>query len=141
MKKAIMLHPTLNLDGTIDDISNFEALIHLLTIGWKALFACIPPPHYLGGWPAFFISLVAVSGIMLMIGEFARLFGCVTDIGTYITSITIVAIGVSIPDAVASWHAAIHSKYADNAIVSLYCSVSVNVFLGLGPAWLINTLN
>lgn len=56
------------------------------------------------------------------------------------TGLTIIAVGVSIPDAIASWKAAISSKYADNAIVSLHATLSMNVFVGFGTAWFISTV-
>jgi hypothetical protein len=56
-----MLHPTMYLDGVVDDITNWEALIHFITIGWKFFVALIPPPHYLRGWPAFFSSLIIIG--------------------------------------------------------------------------------
>jgi hypothetical protein len=49
------------LDGVVDDITNWEALIHFITIGWKFFVALIPPPHYLRGWPAFFSSLIIIG--------------------------------------------------------------------------------
>lgn len=40
---------------------------------------------------------------MLVILEFSRLFGCNTDYKGYMTAITVVSIGTSIPDGIASW--------------------------------------
>ena len=55
-----MLHPTLNLDGTVDDITTGDAVVHFITIFWKFLVALIPPPHIFRGWPAFFLSMVVI---------------------------------------------------------------------------------
>ena len=56
-----MLHPTLYLDGVVDDVTNLEALVHFITIGWKFLVSLIPPPHNLRGWPSLFGSLVLLG--------------------------------------------------------------------------------
>lgn len=56
-----MLHPTLNLDGTVDDVSNIDAVIHFITIGWKFVIAMIPPPHIFRGWPTLFTSLIVIG--------------------------------------------------------------------------------
>ena len=52
-KLACMLSPQLDENNKIVDISCTEALLHFLTIGWKVLFACIPPARYCKGWFAF----------------------------------------------------------------------------------------
>ncbi|CDW86331.1 sodium calcium exchanger 1-like [Stylonychia lemnae] len=125
IKQAIMLHPTLNLDGTVDDVTTGDAVVHFVTIFWKFTMALIPPPHIFRGWPAFFLSLTVICFQMLIILEFAGLFGCNTEYGGYMTSLTIISIGVSIPDLIATYQAAQHSKYADNSIMQFQCSLMV----------------
>src|SRR5688572_1703373 len=132
-----MLHPTLYLDGVVDDISNWEALTHFISIGWKFTAALVPPPHLLRGWPAFLASLVIIGFQMLLVLEYTKLFACATGFGTYLTAITIIAIALAIPEAFATWRAAGHSKYADNALMGHQCSVSVNVHLGIGFSWMV----
>jgi solute carrier family 8 (sodium/calcium exchanger) len=42
-KKACLLHPQVDEEGNIDDVTAMEALLHFLSIGWKVIFAVIPP--------------------------------------------------------------------------------------------------
>lgn len=101
-KTACMLHPQKNEDGEIEDISCADAIFHFLSIGWKVLFACIPPPHYGGGWCAFVVALIFIGFITAIVGEVATLFGCVLGIKPAVTAITFVALGTSLPDTFAS---------------------------------------
>jgi solute carrier family 8 (sodium/calcium exchanger) len=103
---ACMLHPTKGEDGEIQDIEAMDGVMHFLTIGWKLFFAFIPPAHYYGGIPCFFISLAFIGIVTFVVGEFANLFGCVLGIKPGITAITFVALGTSLPDTFASMQAA-----------------------------------
>ena len=42
-KQACILSPQLDENGEIDDVTYLEAFLHLLSIGWKVLFAIVPP--------------------------------------------------------------------------------------------------
>ena len=132
-----MLHPTKNDDGDIEDIEAMDGVMHFLTIGWKLFFSLIPPAHYYGGIPCFFISLGFIGFVTYIVGEFAGLFGCVLGIKPGVTAITFVALGTSLPDTFASMTAAQQEKYADAAVGNVTGSNSVNVFLGLGLPWVI----
>ena len=132
-----MLHPTKDEDGEVEEISTLDATLHFITIGWKVLFAFIPPPHYCGGYATFFISLAFIGFLSFFVGQFAGLFGCVLNLKPQITAITFVALGTGLPDTFASGTAATQAKYADQAIVNVTGSNSVNVFLGLGVPWVI----
>lgn len=132
-----MLHPTKDEEGEIQDIEFFDGFMHLITIGWKLFFSLIPPPHYLGGWACFVISLCFIGIVTAVVGEFANLFGCVLGIQPSVTAITFVALGTSLPDTFASMAAAQAEKYADSAIGNVTGSNSVNVFLGLGLPWML----
>ncbi len=105
-KTAIMLQPTVDEDGKIDDISGIEAALHFLAIGWKVLFALVPPRRYGGGWVAFIIALMFIGMITAVVGEFATLFGCCIGMRPAVTAITFVALGTSLPDTFASRTAA-----------------------------------
>merc|ERR1712086_544098 len=105
---ACMLHPTKNDEGDIEDIEPMDGVMHFLTIGWKLFFSLIPPAHYYGGIPCFFISLAFIGFVTYIVGEFAGLFGCVLGI-----------------------------KPGDAAVGNVTGSNSVNVFLGLGLPWVI----
>jgi solute carrier family 8 (sodium/calcium exchanger) len=133
-----MLHPT--KDGKIEDVTGFNAFLHFATIGWKVIFALIPPPHIWGGWAAFIVGISMIGLITMVVGEFANIFGCVLGLKTGVTAITFVAIGTSLPDTFASMKAATDEKYADSAVGNVTGSNSVNVFLGLGLPWVIATI-
>ena len=83
-----------------------DGVLHFLTIGWKLLFSFVPPPHMMGGWATFVISLVFIGILTAVVGEFAGLFGCSLGIQPSITAITFVALGTSLPDTFASMAAA-----------------------------------
>ena len=135
-----MLYPTKNDDGDIEDVSAMDALMHFCAIGWKVLFAFIPPKHIWGGWLCFSVSLAFIGGVTAVVGEIATLFGCVIGLKPAVTAITFVALGTSLPDTFASKTAAQDDKYADAAIGNVTGSNSVNVFLGLGLPWVIGSL-
>lgn len=139
-KQACLLHPQVDEEGNIDDITALEAFMHFLSIGWKVLFACVPPARYLKGWFSFVIALVFIGFVTAIVAEFATLFGCVLGIKPAVTAITFVALGTSLPDTFASKTAAQESPNADSAIGNVTGSNSVNVFLGLGLPWTIATI-
>ena len=136
-KRACLLHPQVDEEGNIDDVTGFEAFLHFTSIGWKVLFACVPPAKMWKGWFAFCVSLAFIGGVTYIIGELAALFGCVIGLKPAVTAITFVALGTSLPDTFASKQAAQESKNADSAIGNVTGSNSVNVFLGLGLPWVI----
>ena len=140
-KAAVMLGPSIDEDNLIvEEISGYEAFSHFLTIGWKFLFATIPPPSYWGGKACFVVALLYIGAITAVIGEFATVMGCVLGIKPSVTAITFVALGTSLPDTFASMTAATGSESADAAIGNITGSNSVNVFLGLGLPWVIATM-
>ena len=134
-----MLGPQINPeDGFIvEDVSLGEGLFHFACIGWKLLFATVPPSRMKGGWPTFVIGLTYIGVITTVVGEVATILGCVINLKTSVTAITFVAMGTSLPDTFASQTAAQTSKHADSAIGNVTGSNCVNVFLGLGLPWVI----
>ena len=101
-----MLHPQVDEDGNVDDITAFEAFMHFLSIFWKFVFSAIPPPTWLGGWVAFCVALAFIGVVTFVVGEIAGLFGCVVYLKPAVTAITFVALGTSLPDTFASKTAA-----------------------------------
>ena len=101
-----MLGPTIDEEGNLEAVTAGEAVLHFFSIGWKVLFALIPPPRMLGGWLAFVIALIFIGLVTAVVGEFANLFGCVIGLKQAITAITFVALGTSLPDTFASMQAA-----------------------------------
>ena len=64
-----MLGPQVSSDNLIvENVSLTEGLFHFATIGWKVVFAVVPPARYYGGWPAFFVAL-SLIGIITGIVE------------------------------------------------------------------------
>lgn len=102
-----MKHPTKNEDGDIVDVDGMEGFLHFVCIGWKLLFACVPPPHHWHGWACFLVAISFIGAVTYVIGEFAGLFGCVLGIPNSVTAITFVALGTSLPDTFASMQAAV----------------------------------
>lgn len=106
----------------------------LLVVPWKIVFSCIPPPGFCDGWLCFVGSLMGIGG------DLAALLGCVLEIGSAITAITLVALGTSLPDTFASRTAAVQDPTADASVGNVTGSNSVNVFLGLGLPWTLGAL-
>lgn len=122
-----------------DDVVSHK-IIHICMVFWKVLGATIPPPRIMGGWLCFVYSLGMIGLVTALIGDLAGLFGCVIGLSDQVTAITFVALGTSLPDTFASRMAAVHEKTADAAITNVTGSNSVNVFLGLGVAWMVSAI-
>ncbi|KAL9251355.1 Magnesium/proton exchanger-like protein [Drosera capensis] len=61
------------------------------------------------------------------------------EINAYVIAFTALASGTSWPDLVASKIAAERQTTADSAIANIICSNSVNIYVGIGFPWLIDT--
>lgn len=124
--------------GSIEDQASAgmkEWFIHVLELFWKILSLPIPPATLLGGWPAFIVALVMIAVETIFINDLASLLGCSIGMADDVTALTIVALGTSVPDTLASRTAAKQEANADNSIGNVTGSNSVNVFLGLGISW------
>lgn len=140
---ADQFRDALNVNGgDVDNAGVVDYLLHFITIYFKTVFACVPPPNFLnsGGWICFFVSLFFIAILTALISDLASIFGCLVSLEDSITAITLVALGTSLPDTFASRTAALNEKHADNSIGNVTGSNSVNVFLGLGLPWLIASL-
>ncbi|KAG6700103.1 hypothetical protein I3842_08G095800 [Carya illinoinensis] len=111
----------------------------LLLAPWRFLFAFVPPYHIAHGWIAFICSLIFISGIAYIVTQLTDLISCVTGINAYVIAFTALAGGTSWPDLVASKIAAERQTTADSAIANITCSNSVNIYVGIGIPWLIDT--
>ncbi|KAI5311123.1 hypothetical protein L3X38_045590 [Prunus dulcis] len=111
----------------------------LLLVPWRLLFAFVPPYHIAHGWIAFICSLVFISAIAYIVTQLTDLISCVTGINPYVIAFTALASGTSWPDLVASKIAAERQITADSAIANITCSNSVNIYVGIGVPWLIDT--
>lgn len=137
-KNAVMLGPQIDEDNMVlEDITLSEGLSHFMAIGWKVLFATVPPAHYWGGAGCFVVALMYIGLVTAIVGEVATILGCCLNLRESVTAITLVALGTSLPDTFASMTAAKNADYADAAIGNITGSNSVNVFLGLGLPWAI----
>jgi len=137
--EAVTCGPSINEDDIIEDPTLGEALFHACTIGWKVLFATIPPPRWGKGWPCFMVALAYIGLVTMVVGEVATILGCAIGLKASVTAITLVALGTSLPDTFASKAAAQNSAYADSAVGNVTGSNCVNVFLGLGLPWVISS--
>ncbi|OVA00233.1 Sodium/calcium exchanger membrane region [Macleaya cordata] len=111
----------------------------LILAPWRLLFAFVPPCHIYHGWIAFICSLTFISGIAYVVTELTDMISCVTGINPYVIAFTALASGTSWPDLVASKIAAERQTTADSAIANITCSNSVNIYVGIGIPWLIDT--
>lgn len=113
-------------------------VMHYVNFSWRLILVCmVPPAEWKGGYPCFGAALCAVIGIVYLVNEAGVLFGCVVGLKDLMTGISIVAMGTSLPDTLASRISAIKDPDADAAIGNITGSNSVNVFLGLGLPWVI----
>ncbi|CAH9140500.1 unnamed protein product [Cuscuta epithymum] len=112
----------------------------ILQLPWRLLFAFIPPCQAAHGWPSFICSLIFISGIAYVVTQLTDLISCVTGISPYVIAFTALAAGTSWPDLVASKIAAERQLTADSAIANITCSNSVNIYIGIGVPWLIDTV-
>ncbi|PIN07211.1 Ca2+/Na+ exchanger NCX1 [Handroanthus impetiginosus] len=117
-----------------------KAFWELLLAPWRILFAFVPPYQIAHGWIAFICSLIFISGIAYIVTKLTDLISCVTGINAYVIAFTALAAGTSWPDLVASKIAAGRQHTADSAIANITCSNSVNIYVGIGVPWLIDTL-
>ncbi|KAH6755498.1 magnesium/proton exchanger [Perilla frutescens var. hirtella] len=117
-----------------------KAFWQLLIAPWRLMFAFVPPYQIAHGWVAFIFSLAFIAGIAYVVTKLTDLISCVTGINAYIIALTALAAGTSWPDLVGSKIAAERQITADSAIANITCSNSVNIYVGIGVPWLINTM-
>ena len=96
--------------------------------------------RYLNGWLTFFSVFVVLSLVMLLVGDLARILSCLMDIDVGIIAISLVAVGTSVPELSSSYTNARYAVYADNSIGHVHSSNAVNVFVGLGFSWLLDSI-
>jgi len=140
-KNACVLGPAIDEDDMlVEDVSCSDAVWHFLSMFWKVIGAIVPPGRMCGGWAAFCASLAIIGIVTTIVGEVATVLGCVSGLKPSVAGITLVALGTSLPDTLASKTAAIQSDSADSAIGNVTGSNSVNVFLGMGLPWIIGCI-
>jgi solute carrier family 8 (sodium/calcium exchanger) len=129
----------ISLDSS-DDLQHLDYVLHFLTLGWKVIFATVPPTNIKGGWVTFFVALIYIAIMTMCVGDIAALFGCTVGLSKPVTAITFVALGTSLPDLFASMSSAVSDEYADAAVGNVTGSNAVNVYLGLGLPWMIGVM-
>jgi solute carrier family 8 (sodium/calcium exchanger) len=117
-----------------------EIFMHVICIPWKLVFALVPPTEFCGGWLCFIASLFMIGIVTALVGDLASLLGCVAGLPDELTAITLVALGTSLPDTLASKTAAVQDEHADDAVGNVTGSNAVNVFLGLGLPFTLGSL-
>jgi solute carrier family 8 (sodium/calcium exchanger) len=99
---------------------------------------------------------MAVIGIMtLIVGDLARMFGCIVGLKENISAITFLSIGMGLPggettvgefmliivaDTFGAYAAAIGERTADGSISHIAGAMAVVVFLGIGISWSIGCI-
>ena len=123
--------------GHLENAKFSDFFMHFITFGLKIIFASCPPPGKAGGWPCFWVSLFYIGIMVLIISDFARIFGCLVGLKDEVTAITLVTFGTSQIDLFASKIAAVNDPTADNSIGNVVAANAIGVFLGLGFPWLV----
>ena len=90
----------------VEDVTAGSAVWHFVSIFWKVFGALVPPSDYWGGWAAFIMSLALIGIVTTIVGEVATVLGCVINLKASVAGITLVALGTSLPDTLASKTAA-----------------------------------
>eukprot|EP00928_Gymnodinium_smaydae_P049705 TRINITY_DN3337_c0_g5_i1.p1 TRINITY_DN3337_c0_g5~~TRINITY_DN3337_c0_g5_i1.p1 ORF type:complete len:971 (+),score=158.43 TRINITY_DN3337_c0_g5_i1:74-2986(+) len=125
-----------NSDG--DPATAVELLLNMIFFPWRLAFSLVVPPvGYCGGWFAFAICMSCIGLMSSMICDFSELFGCCAGVEDYVTAITLVALGTSMPDLFVSATSAVQDEYADSSVVTVTGGDSARVFLGIGIPWTI----
>jgi solute carrier family 8 (sodium/calcium exchanger) len=120
--------------------SKTDWALHFFSIIPKVACAFIPNANLLGGYPCFVLSIGLVGLITFFVQESARAISCAMSIPQSVAAITLVALGTSLPDTLASRAAALADETADASLGNITGSNSVNIFLGLGLPWTIGAI-
>lgn len=141
-RNAIVYGPTIDDMGVIDEVTGWEAFYHFITIPWCVLFALVPPRRYCNGWFSFVVAFFLIGCMAFLIAEFSFNLGCVADLKGCVQAIALIAVGTSLPDLFASYHAASDKRFntADAAIANIFAANAANIFIGLGLPWTIATI-
>ena len=127
----------------IDEVTCWETFMHFMCLPWKVVFQIIPQAKTCSGWPTFIISYLVTIGLCFLISETATAVGCLFDMCAGVQALTIIAIGLCLPDFYASQLAAeskFHNK-AEAALGYLLATNAVKIFVGLGLPWTIKGLS
>ena len=115
--------------------SPLDWFLHIFSCPLKVACAFLPPADLLGGYPLFVSSIAAIGLIVFFVEESAQALSCAIGIAPAIAAITLVALGTSLPDTLASRSAALADKTADASVGNVNGSNAANIFMGLGVPW------
>jgi len=136
-KLSLYLSPTIDEHDVVDDVTCYEAFVHFLCLPWRFACCVVPPKHYGDGWPAFIASFILIGIVSYFVFETAVTLGCVLNLRDSFLSLTLIALGSSLPDCAVSYHAAKRLSTADAALSNIYGANAANIFIGLGLPWTI----
>ena len=124
-----------------DECTKFRTALvycyYVLAFPWRLVIALLPPPGFLNGYISYFTYLGLMAIAAGLVGDCAHYLGCTVNIRDTITAITLIPIGMGLPDTFASRRAARFEKTADAAIGSITGSNAVSNFLGMGISWVV----
>jgi solute carrier family 8 (sodium/calcium exchanger) len=135
-----MLGPVVDEYEQLDNVTCWEALVHLCTMPWRFVFSIIPPKHYFGGWPTFFFTFFFIGVLSFFIMELSSVIGCLLGVKTCVQALIFIAVGTSLPDLFTTYAAASYGKTAGPSLSILAASNAANVFIGLGLPWTIASI-
>jgi Ca2+/Na+ antiporter len=141
MKLSMVIGPQVDENNIIEEVTEWEAAVHFISMPWKVLFSVIPPRSYFGGWIAFATALVLIGVMTYVIGHLAETIGCLINLKSSVTGLILIAVGTSMSEVFSSRNAARcdNSAFADNSIAHIAAANAATVFVGLGLPWTIAT--
>merc|ERR1719456_736413 len=77
----------MNMGGDDEEPEWDDYLLHFLSFYWKVFHALVPPTDYYGGWATFWVSLLFIGAITVLVGDIAKMLGCVIGLEDGITAI------------------------------------------------------
>lgn len=134
------------LDAPDADASLFDKLLFYISVPWLFLFTftipdCGEEKHQNKYVLAFVCSILWIGGICWFMVDFATVIGCILDIDPPVMGIVVLAVGTSVPDALASMIVAREGE-ADMAIANAVGSNVFDILLGLGiPWWIVGLID
>ncbi|KAE9524627.1 hypothetical protein AGLY_014677 [Aphis glycines] len=126
--------------GDLNNATTLTYVLHFFSFFWKVIFAFIPPAAVFSGWLRFVTSLTLIGVMATIIGDLATIFGCLIGLDDAVTAITIVALGMSLPDILGACMVTRAETHADEAMIHIAGSIAVKVLMGVGLPWFIAAL-
>mmetsp|Transcript_3160 Transcript_3160/g.7392 ORF Transcript_3160/g.7392 Transcript_3160/m.7392 type:complete len:1417 (-) Transcript_3160:521-4771(-) len=114
-----------------------DRVAHYVMLPWKLVLAFAPPTLLFGGWLTLIVSLLIIGVLTALLIDAAAMVACLLGISEAIIAFAVIAVGTSVPDLHGTAKAAREQETADDSVNSLFGSVAVNIFLGLGIQFLV----